>query len=122
MGGRRSPCGSPAESSSTTTANGSSTRRPPTTAWTVIDQINCGAISSRYWMIYDDREGLVPPVKATNVSMVEADRYVEAGLWHTADTIPELAAAIGVDPENLASTVKRFNEFAATGVDEDFGR
>jgi 3-oxosteroid 1-dehydrogenase len=89
---------------------------------TVIDQINCGAISSRYWMIYDDREGLVPPVKATNVSMVEADRYVEAGLWRTADTIPELAAAIGDDPENLASTVKRFNEFAATGVDEDFGR
>ena len=75
-----------------------------------------------FWMIYDDREGLVPPVKATNVSMVEPERYVEAGLWHTADTLPELAAGIGVDADNLVSTVKRFNEFVAAGVDEDFGR
>ena len=75
-----------------------------------------------FWMIYDDREGLVPPVKATNVSMVEPERYVEAGLWHTADTLPELAAKIGVDADNLVSTVKRFNEFVATGIDEDFGR
>jgi 3-oxosteroid 1-dehydrogenase len=75
-----------------------------------------------FWMVYDDREGLVPPVKATNVSMVEPDRYVEAGLWHTAGTLPELAAKIGVNAENLMSTVKRFNEFVAAGVDEDFGR
>jgi 3-oxosteroid 1-dehydrogenase len=75
-----------------------------------------------FWMIYDDREGLGPPVKATNVSMVEPERYVEAGLWHTADTLPELAATIGVDADNLVSTVKRFNEFVATGIDEDFGR
>jgi 3-oxosteroid 1-dehydrogenase len=88
----------------------------------VIDQINCGAMISPFWMIYDDREGLVPPVKATNVSMVEPERYVEAGLWHTADTLAELAAKIGVDAENLVSTVKRFNEFVAAGTDEDFGR
>jgi succinate dehydrogenase/fumarate reductase flavoprotein subunit len=87
-----------------------------------IDQIACGAMTLPFWMIYDDREGLVPPVKATNVSMVEPERYVEAGLWHTADTLPELAAKIGVDAENLVSTVKRFNEFVAAGTDEDFGR
>ncbi len=88
----------------------------------VVDQIACGAMTLPFWMIYDDREGRVPPVKATNVSMVEPERYVEAGLWHTADTLPELAAGIGVDAENLVSTVKRFNEFVAAGVDEDFGR
>ena len=88
----------------------------------VIDQIACGAMTLPFWMIYDDREGLVPPVKATNVSMVEPERYIEAGLWHTADTLPELAAKIGVDAENLVSTVKRFNEFVAAGTDEDFGR
>ena len=88
----------------------------------VIDQIACGAMTLPFWMIYDDREGLVPPVKATNVSMVASERYVEAGLWHTADTLPELAAKIGVDAENLVSTVKRFNEFVAAGTDEDFGR
>jgi 3-oxosteroid 1-dehydrogenase len=88
----------------------------------IIDQIGCGALTLPFWMIYDDREGLVPPVKATNVSMVEPERYVEAGLWHTAHTLPELAAKIGVDAENLVSTVKRFNEFVAAGTDEDFGR
>jgi 3-oxosteroid 1-dehydrogenase len=88
----------------------------------VINQMSSGAMKLPYWMIYDDREGLVPPVKATNVSMVESERYVEAGLWHTADTLPELATRIGVDADNLVSTVKRFNEFVAAGVDEDFGR
>jgi 3-oxosteroid 1-dehydrogenase len=88
----------------------------------VIDQIDCGAITLPFWMIYDDREGLVPPVKATNVSMVDAERYVEAGLWHSAESLPELAAKIGVNAENLVSTVKRFNEFAAAGTDDDFGR
>jgi 3-oxosteroid 1-dehydrogenase len=88
----------------------------------IIDQIACGAMSLPFWMIYDDREGRVPPVKATNVSMVEPEQYVEAGLWHTADTLAELAARIGVNADNLVSTVKRFNGFVATGIDEDFGR
>jgi hypothetical protein len=82
----------------------------------------CGAMTVPYWMIYDNREGLVPPVKATNVSMVEPKQYIEAGLWHSADTLPELAGMIGVNADNLVSTVKRFNEFVAAGVDEDFGR
>ena len=88
----------------------------------VIDQIACGAIRLPFWMIYDDREGLVPPVKATNVSMVEPERYVDSGLWYTADTLPELAAKIDVNADNLVSTVKRFNEFVAAGTDGDFGR
>lgn len=88
----------------------------------VIDQIACGAITLPFWMVYDNREGLVPPVKATNVSMVKPEKYIEAGLWHTAESLPELATKIGVNAENLVSTVKRFNEFAAAGTDEDFGR
>jgi 3-oxosteroid 1-dehydrogenase len=88
----------------------------------IIDQISSAAMTLPFWMVYDDREGLVPPVKATNVSMVDAEQYVDAGLWHTADTLPELAAKIGVNADNLVETVKRFNEFVATGVDDDFGR
>ncbi|PRC48061.1 3-ketosteroid-delta-1-dehydrogenase, partial [Mycobacterium sp. ITM-2017-0098] len=74
------------------------------------------------WMVYDDSEGGVPPVKATNVSMVEPEKYVAAGLWRTADTLEELAVDIGVPPQNLVDTVARFNEFVRRGVDDDFGR
>lgn len=88
----------------------------------VIDRIDAGALTLPYWMIYDDSEGAVPPIKATNVSMVETEKYVAAGLWHTADTLPELAAKIGVPAENLVATVERFNAHVATGVDPDFGR
>lgn len=88
----------------------------------VVAAIADGSITLPYWMIYDDTAGLAPPVKATNVSMVEHGKYVEAGLWRTADTLEELAVAIGVPADNLVHTVARFNECVATGVDEDFGR
>ena len=83
-----------------------------------------GTVTLPYWMVYDDSgdDGGVPPVKATNVSMVEPEKYVTAGLWHTADTLEELAATIGVPPQNLVETVTRFNEFVRRGVDDDFGR
>lgn len=88
----------------------------------ILPRLADGSMTLPYWMIYDDRDGLVPPVKATNVSMVEPQRYADAGLWHSADTLAELAAKIGVPADNLHETVSRFNEFAATGVDAEFGR
>ncbi|MFF2392101.1 FAD-binding protein [Nocardia sp. NPDC058114] len=88
----------------------------------VIRQMNDRGLTLPFWMIYDDKEGEVPPIKATNVSMVETEKYVEAGLWHTADTLAELAAKIGVPAANLAATVERFNAIVATGADPDFGR
>jgi 3-oxosteroid 1-dehydrogenase len=74
------------------------------------------------WLIFDQRY---------------RDRYVFAGLpphrplprrWYAAgavfraDDLPALAAAAGVDASGLAKTVTRFNEFAAAGKDDEFGR
>lgn len=89
---------------------------------TVLDEIGSGTMTLPFWMIYDDREGTVPPVKATNVSMVDTARYQDAGLWHTADSLAALAGLIGVPPEALSATVARYNAMVADGRDTDFGR
>ena len=88
----------------------------------IIRQMQDGSTTLPFWMVYDDRDGEVPPVKATNVSMVEPARYREAGLWHSADTLAELAETIGVPASELEATVERYNKLVATGVDDDFGR
>jgi 3-oxosteroid 1-dehydrogenase len=49
-------------------------------------------------------------------------RWFAAGIAHRADTLDELAGQIGVPADALTSTVHRFNGFAASGHDDDFGR
>ena len=44
-------------------------------------------------------------------------RYLLAG-----ETIEALAENIGVDGGELAQTIERYNRYAESGVDEDFGR
>jgi 3-oxosteroid 1-dehydrogenase len=88
----------------------------------IIDQMRTGAMELPFWMVYDDREGEIPPVKSASVSLVDSQLFRDAGLWHTADTVEDLARVIGVPPPNLVATVTRFNELVAGGADSDFGR
>ena len=49
-------------------------------------------------------------------------RWYKCGAVHKAQTLAELASAIGAPPEALQDTVSTFNGYARTGKDLDFGR
>jgi len=91
-------------------------------ARTMLDQAEAGRLTTPYWLVYDDTDGGRPPVLAPNVTMVETEKFRDAGLWRTGETLEELARGIGVPEEALVATVRRFNELVASGRDEDFGR
>ncbi|WP_179476402.1 FAD-binding protein [Mycolicibacterium vinylchloridicum] len=88
----------------------------------IIAEMQAGRLDVPFWMIYDNRDGEVPPVKATNVSMVDTEKYRAAGLWRSAGTLAELAEFIGAPADTLEQTVARYNAMVAAGADTDFGR
>ncbi len=79
------------------------------------------------WMIFDASyrrktaiAGAIYPATMMPDSVIP-ERYWNT-LLYKGDTISALAHQIGVDAQNLQQSVMRFNRFAQTGVDEDFGR
>jgi len=50
------------------------------------------------------------------------EALIEKGVIKRADTLEGLARELGVPADELTQTVNRFNEFAAKGLDPDFGR
>ena len=59
-------------------------------------------------------------IRSRSARLPEA--LIEQGAVKRADTIAELARQIDVPADALEQTVARFNEFAAKGLDPDFGR
>jgi 3-oxosteroid 1-dehydrogenase len=75
------------------------------------------------WMIFD--EGYVGryvaganPFKKRRLP----EELIERGAIKRGDTIVDLARQIDVPAKELERTIRRFNEFAANGLDPDFGR
>ncbi|MET3842637.1 FAD-dependent oxidoreductase [Bradyrhizobium sp. OAE829] len=52
----------------------------------------------------------------------DLSRFIKSGYLFTGSSIAALALQIGVDGGAFAGTIERYNRFAETGVDEDFGR
>lgn len=84
-----------------------------------LGMFNAGAIPA--FLIADARTvrkygiGLILPGQSLR-------RYEKAGYLFSGRTLSELASRIGVDSHRLERSVERNNRFAATGVDEDFGK
>ena len=53
---------------------------------------------------------------------VETEVALEDVPGRKADTIPALAEKLGMDPEVLSATVRRYNGICAGGLDQDFGK
>jgi 3-oxosteroid 1-dehydrogenase len=75
------------------------------------------------WMVFD--EGYISryvsganPLKKRRLP----EELIERGAVIRGDTISDLARQIDVPADELEQTIQRFNEFAAKGLDPDFGR
>ncbi len=68
----------------------------------------------RWWGIFDS--AVISEVKDATIKF-----HLDNKMAYRGNTIEELAKAIQVPPENLAATVKRWNEMVTKGADTDFG-
>ncbi|MDN5570536.1 MAG: FAD-binding protein [Propionibacteriaceae bacterium] len=78
-------------------------------------------VPGRYWLISDVRHGL-KYLRSYALDPRATKARTTAGVRHIASSLGELAGSIGVDADRLQATVERFNGFARTGIDHDFGR
>ncbi|QYN36875.1 3-oxosteroid 1-dehydrogenase [Pseudonocardia sp. DSM 110487] len=74
------------------------------------------------WLIADQRYRNRYPFAGLGPRRPFPGRWYKAGAVHTAPTLGELAASIGVPGDALTATVEEFNGFARRGRDEGYGR
>jgi 3-oxosteroid 1-dehydrogenase len=89
------------------------------------NQIETGA-NAPAWMIFDATFRAKYTCGTIMPSSVMPDRWLPPAWWdaylYRAPTVAELARKIEIDPAKLESVVQRINDYAASGVDPEFGR
>lgn len=80
-----------------------------------LDPASFDYVNQPCWLVYD--AGHVAEYGGFQLPPGQAPEWA-----HRADSIPELAGKIGVDPDALTATVARWNDLVAQGRDADFGR
>ncbi|MGW0179940.1 3-oxosteroid 1-dehydrogenase [Nocardia sp. NPDC003345] len=74
------------------------------------------------WLVFDQRYRNRYMFASLQPGLKFPSRWMENDLIVKAATLDELAEKIGIPADKLAATVERFNKFAETGKDEDYGR
>lgn len=72
------------------------------------------------YLAYLDEQGIDHSGMSDFQAMLEA--HVQLGTMLRANSLEELASAAGIPADALKDSVDRYNELAAKGVDEDFGK
>src|SRR5690606_33293989 len=74
------------------------------------------------WLIFDEQYRSRYPFVGLAAREPFPSEWYTQNIIRRSATLPGLAHRIGIAADVLCATVDRHNAFAATGVDEDFGR
>ncbi len=87
-----------------------------------VDEMSTRDVVSEAMLAQEGGTGFLLFDQDIRESLSAIETYIRRGFVVEADSLEEMAETMNMDPEVLAATVARYNEFVEAGTDEDFGR